>query len=197
MKNISRFWFVWYSLGMKNLRLGILSVFLVLSSSCAGGPKPIPESLAPQIDKTVSFEQLLENPDAHVGKLMVLGGQVLQATRLPDATRIEVLQLPLIDAERPSSQRTSSQGRFLAYEKTFLDPATLSDQPQVTIVGEVTGMATANLDETEYRYPTITIQHMHVWEGQAQNQQPGFGVGLGLGGGGGGYGGGIGIGTGF
>ncbi|MDA0737873.1 MAG: Slp family lipoprotein [Nitrospirae bacterium] len=182
---------------MKNLCFGVLSVFLVLSSGCAGGPKPIPESLAPQIDKTVSFEQLLENPDAHVGKLVVLGGQVLQATRLPDATRIEVLQLPLIDAERPSSQRTSSQGRFLAYEKTFLDPATLSDQPQVTIVGEVTGIATAKLDETEYRYPTIAIKHIHVWEAQAQNQQSGFGVGLGLGGGGGGFGGGIGIGTGF
>ncbi len=170
---------------------------LAFSSGCAGGPNPIPESLAPQIDKTVSFEQLLENPDAHVGKLVVLGGQVLQAKRLTDATRIEVLQLPLGDSERPTSQRTSSQGRFLAFETTFLDPATLSDQPQVTIVGEVTGLATANLDETEYRYPTIAIKHMHVWEAQAQNQQPGFGVGLGIGGGGGGFGGGIGIGTGF
>lgn len=182
---------------MKNLWLGILSVCLALSSGCAGGPKAIPESLAPQIDKTVSFEQLLENPDAHVGKLVVLGGQVLQAKRLTDVTRIEVLQLPLIDAERPTSQRTSSQGRFLAYEKTFLDPATLSDQPQVTIVGEVTGIATANLDETQYRYPTIAIKHLHLWEAQVKDQQSGFGVGLGIGGGGGGFGGGIGIGTGL
>jgi len=87
--------------------------------------------------------------------------------------------------------------RFLAFEKTFLDPATLSDQPQVTIVGEVTGLATASLDETEYRYPTIAIKHMHVWDTQAQDQQQGFGVGLGIGGGGGVFGGGIGIGTGF
>lgn len=170
---------------------------LFLMSGCATGPSPVPETLAPQVDKSVSFAQLLENPDAHVGKTVVLGGQVLQAKRLADATRIEVLQLPLGDSERPASQRTSSQGRFLAFEKTFLDPATLSDQPQVTIVGEVTGLATANLDETEYRYPTIAIKHMHVWEPEAQNQQQGFGVGLGLGGGGGGFGGGIGIGTGF
>ncbi len=168
-----------------------------LLSGCATGPSPVPKELAPQVDKSVSFSQLLENPDAQVGKVVVLGGQVLQAKRLADATRIEVLQLPLGDSERPASQRTSSQGRFLAYEKKFLDPATLSDQPQVTIVGEVTGLATANLDETEYRYPTIAIKHMHVWESQAQDQQQGFGVGLGIGSGGGGFGGGIGIGTGF
>ncbi len=122
---------------------------------------------------------------------------MLQAKRLADATRIEVSQLPLGDSERPVSQRTASQGRFLAFEKTFLDPATLSDQPQVTIVGEVTGLVTASLDEMEYRYPTIAIKHMHVWDAQAQDQQQGFGVSLGIGGGGGGFGGGIGIGTGF
>ena len=182
---------------MNFVRLGILLVCLTLGSGCATGPSPVPEALAPQVDRSVSFAQLLENPDAYVGKVLVLGGQVLQSKRLADATRIEVLQLPLGDSERPVSQRTSSQGRFLAYEKTFLDPATLSDQPQVTIVGKVTGLATASLDETEYRYPTIAIKHMHVWDAQAQDQQQGFGVSLGIGGGGGGFGGGIGIGTGF
>ena len=170
---------------------------LALSFGCATEPSPIPPTLTSQIDKELSFTELLKNPNAHVGKVVVLGGQVLQARRLADSTRIEVLQLPLGDSDRPVSQQRSSQGRFLAYEKQFLDPATLSDQPQVTIVGEVTGVATANLDETEYRYPTISIKHLHVWKTQRQNQYQGFGVGLGIGGGGGGYGSGIGIGTGF
>jgi len=78
-----------------------------------------------------------------------------------------------------------------------LDPATLSDQSQVTIVGEVTGLAIANLDETEYRYPTIAIKHRHVWGARAQNPQSGFGVALGLGGGGGGFGSGNSFVTGF
>ncbi len=170
-------------------------MYLACGGGCATAPNAIPDSLAPHIDMSLSFAQLLDNPDAHRGKLVVLGGQVLQATRLTDTTRIEVLQLPLIDSERPTTQRTSSQGRFLAYEKAFLDPATLSNQPLVTIVGEVIGLETARLDEMEYRYPTIAIKHMHVWE--AQDQQQGFGVGVGIGGGGGGFGGGIGIGTGF
>ena len=182
---------------MKGFSVGTFVIWLVVGLGCATGPSPIPEALNSQVDKGVLFTQLLENPEAHVGKVVVLGGQVLQATRLTDATRIEVLQLPLGNSERPAAQRTSSQGRFLAYEKKFLDPATLSDQPQVTIVGEVTGLATARLDETEYRYPTLDIKHMHVWQSQSRNQQQGFGVGLGIGSGGGGFGGGIGIGTGF
>ena len=182
---------------MKYLGLGIVLLGFVVGSGCAAGPSPIPEALAPQIDKSLSFTQLLENPDSHVGKVVVLGGQVLQAKRLADATRIEVLQLPLGESDRPSFQRTSSQGRFLAFEKQFLDPATLADQPQVTIVGKVTGLAIANLDETEYRYPTLAIKYMYVWESQNQEPQQGFGIGLGLGGGSGGFGGGIGMGAGF
>ena len=182
---------------MKNRKLAIVFFWCLFTLGCATGPTVVPEALAPEIDRSLSFTELLENPDSHVGKVVVLGGQVLQAKRLADATRIEVLQLPLKDSERPASQRTTSQGRFLAYEQQFLDPATLADQPRVTIVGEVTGLATANLDETEYRYPTIAIKHMHVWETPREESQSGFGIGVGLGGGGGGFGGGIGIGTGF
>ncbi|MEC4674912.1 MAG: Slp family lipoprotein [Nitrospirota bacterium] len=166
-------------------------------SGCASGPSPIPESLQSQVDKNVTFPQLLDDSDDLVGKVVVLGGQVLQAKRLSDATRIEVLQLPLDDSDRPASQRRSSKGRFLAFEQSFLDPATLSDQPLVTIVGEVTGLASAQLDDIEYRYPTIAIKHLHIWDAQSAEQNQGFGIGLGIGGGGGVFGGGIGIGTGF
>ena len=102
--------------------------------------------------------------------------------------------MPLDDSDRPSSQRQASQGRFLAFESSFLDPATLSDQPQVTIVGEVTGLDSAQLDEVEYRYPTLAIKHLHIWDAQSVEQNQGFGIGLGIGGGGGGFGGGIGTG---
>src|SRR5207247_8006566 len=107
--------------------------------------------------------QRKDAPDSDRGRLIVLGGAVLAAKRLKDGTRIEVLQLPLDDSQRPESDRTVSEGRFVALQKGFLDPATLPEGTRVTLVGEVTGAMTLPLAETEYAYPTLETKTLKVW----------------------------------
>lgn len=179
-----------------------LLVVALLMPACASSPDVVPESLDPSVDKGLTFNQLLESPDAYTGRLVVLGGEVLKARRVRDGTEIEILQLPLDDSQRPAPQRTASQGRFLANHAAPLDPATLPDSTPVTIVGEVTGATTRRLDEREYRYPTVVIKHLHTWRNHPDEEgwasRPWWGV---FGGisvfGGGGRAGGLGIGTGF
>lgn len=122
----------------------------------------VPRTLRSQVDESLTFAQIKEFPDAYRGRVVVWGGEVLSAKRLKDATRIEVLQLPL-DNQQPVYDRTASQGRFLAYEREFLDPATLPAGTQVTIVGEITGAITLPLDEAEYTYPTLEVKSLTVW----------------------------------
>ena len=156
----------------------------------------VPESMEPLVDKTVSFRDLLVSPESYKGRVLVLGGEVLNAKRLRDGTQIELLQLPLEDGERPSHDRQQSQGRFLALQQEFLDPATMVQGTRVTIVGEVSGSRTDHLDDVEYRYPTLIVKHLHVWRVQSYSQQrsgPSVGIfgGMGVGGGsrgGGGFG---------
>lgn len=162
----------------------------------------VPESLEPQIDKNLKFEQVLESPDSYRGRVFVVGGEVLKAKRLKEGTQLEVLQLPLDDDQRPVGQRTGSRGRLLASQREFLDPATLPDGTPVTMVAEVTGVTTDRLDEGEYRYPTVDIRHLHIWkeprEDYPRSSGPWWGVFGGIGiGGGGRSGGGVSIGTGF
>jgi outer membrane lipoprotein len=164
------------------------------------GPQVVPEVFEAKIDSTVTFPQVLEEPTVHQGTMVLLGGEVLNAKRLTEGTRLEILQLPLDDFEEPVLDRTSSQGRFLALESSFLDPATLPPNTRVTLVGEITGATRANLDEMEYRYPTVTIKHLHVWPERELDQLgdsgPSFGI-FGGGSSGGRVGGGVGIGIGF
>jgi outer membrane lipoprotein len=180
----------WHSLLLAGLLLGCSS------------PDVIPESLEPQVDKNVSFTQLRESPDSYRGKMVVVGGQVLKAKRLPEGTQIEVLQLPLEDSLAPAKDRGTSQGRFLALQRASLDPATLAAGTRVTIIGEVTGATTDRLDEAEYRYPTLDVRHMHVWDnasdtsGRASGSWWGIFGGVGIGSGGGSVGG-VGIGAGY
>jgi outer membrane lipoprotein len=170
------------------------------TAGCASSSLDIPETLRKQVDSDITFTQLLLNPESYQGKIMVLGGEVLSARRLAEGTRLEVLQLPLDDDKRPVFTRTQSQGRFLAMEKDFLDPAMFPSNTRVTIVGEVTGTIAAKLDEMDYQYPTVVIKHLHVWKepplAQESNSGPWYSI-FGGGSTGGRVGGGVGIGIGF
>ncbi|MGE3154458.1 MAG: Slp family lipoprotein [Nitrospiraceae bacterium] len=184
-------------------RLLILLIALLLGG-CGTSGFVVPEPLAPQIDSSLSFQQLLASPDSYQGKMVVVGGEVLKATSADGGTVLEVLQLPLDRGQRPARERTESQGRFLARQDGFLDPATVGDRARITIVGQVTGARTERLDEVEYRYPTLDIKHLHLWTASDYAERaragPWWGIsgGVGVGGGGGvRTGGGISIGTGF
>jgi len=171
---------------------GVLAAAMLLPG-CTSSPDVIPESLEPQVDKRLTFNQLKESPESYKGKMVVIGGQVLKVGRAQDGTQVEVLQLPLDDSYRPTSQRTRSQGRFLAHQASALDPATIPNNSRVTIVGEVTGATMQRLDETDYRYPMVDIKHLHVWEPASSPWWSGIDMGVF----GGGSGGGGGIGTGY
>src|SRR5437016_2314878 len=131
-------------------------------SSCASY-NVVPQELQSRVDYTVGFTQLHDAPEQYRGRLVIFGGEVLSAKRLKDETRIEVLQLPLDKYQAPHHDRTSSQGRFLAFEKEFVDPARLAPGTRITITGEVTGAITQPLDETEYTFPTVEVKQLTVW----------------------------------
>ena len=168
---------------------------LICVCSCA--PEVIPKELEGQVDRKVSFLQLKESPEAYTGRMVVLGGEVLSAKRNNDSTRIEVLQLPLDSSLEPVSDRTTSQGRVLAIQKTFLDPATVPVGSRVTMIGEMTGTTTLPIDDVQYPYPTLALRHLKVWERVPPGVRPPMSIGIGGGVGGGGGFGGIGGGVGF
>ena len=123
----------------------------------------LPKDLTDHLDQSVSFSQIKAFPDEHKGKLVILGGQILSAKRLQDSTELVILHLPLIQQREPSTELTHSQGRYIAYQQTFLDPATVPAGTRITLVGELSGSVIQELDETNYTYPTLTIKQFKVW----------------------------------
>ncbi len=154
-------------------RLGMLPAAFLLLPACAG-QSMIPLDIEKQIDPTLSFTQVKEAPATHLGKVIVLGGEILDATRLKEHTRLTVLQLPTVRNHEPAMDRTKSQGRFLAFQTEFLDPATVPNGTRITIVGKISGATTELLDEMDYTYPTVTIQFLKVWP-EAMQRPPRYG----------------------
>lgn len=149
--------------GVTGRSMEALVLCAALLGACVGPDAFVPVALREQVDRELSFAQLKERPAAFEGKLVIYGGMVLSAKRLKEATRLEVLQLPLDGSLVPVEPLTESAGRFLAFQKQFLDPATLPPGTAVTVVGEVTGVTTLPLDEIEYDYPTLEIKALKVW----------------------------------
>ena len=113
--------------------------------------------------QALPFLQVKAAPDSLKGQAVVFGGKVLTARRLKNGTRVEILQLPLDRSTHPGYDLTQSQGRFIAFQREFLDPATLPPETRVTVTGEVSGSVTLPLDDTDYTYPVIDIKQLRVW----------------------------------
>jgi len=144
-----------------------LAVGLSALAFLAGCAKPYKATLSPdlanQLNDTLSFSQIKAAPDDHKGELVILGGQILSAKRLAHATELIILQLPLFEEQEPTTDLTQSQGRYIAYQQTFLDPATVPAGTRITLAGELSGSVTQKLDETDYTYPTLTIKDFKIW----------------------------------
>lgn len=113
--------------------------------------------------QALTFLQVKTAPDSFKGQPAVFGGMVLTARRLKDGTRIEILQLPLDRSMHPGYDLSKSQGRFVALQREFLDPATLPHGTRITVAGNLAGSIALPLDETEYIYPIIDVKSLQVW----------------------------------
>lgn len=134
---------------------------VILMSGCAltgGQADTVPSSPPP-----LTFAQVKSAPESYNGQPATFGGKVLGARRLKVGTRIEILQLPLTDSLQPITDLSTSQGRFIALQKEFLDPAIIPAGTFITATGVMTGSIILPLDETEYTYPLMDVTHLRVW----------------------------------
>lgn len=114
-------------------------------------------------DRTITFSQLRENPDACRGKLVLVGGIVAATTQTGKGSWLEVVEHRLDSRELPD-QVIPSRGRFLAIAPGLLDPATYKPGALVSMMGEVTGKEVRQLGGADYTYPVISVREIHAIE---------------------------------
>ena len=135
-----------------------------------------------EVDRAFIFEQLLENPEAHKEKIVLLGGTIIETQNFSDRTLIVVLQRPLGFRNKPVAEDVS-QGRFIIYTLDFLDPAIYSNGRKITVVGSVMGREVRPLGKIKYSYPIIEKKELYLWpseETTGTGPRVHFGVGIGF-----------------
>ena len=122
----------------------------VTAITAAGCSPPFPRDLMEKVDKGTAFAEVQKDPKAHAGKLLMLGGMIVETKNLRQGTRIEVLQKPLDGQGRPELTDATG-GRFLVLTTQFLDGAVYHRGRMITVVGEVAPPQVLPLGEAEYR----------------------------------------------
>lgn len=156
----------------------IMTVAALVVAGCAA---VISQESLKTVDQDIRFEQLLENPDAYRGKVVLLGGEIINTENVPNKTVIVVLQRSLGYNKKPDSEG-ESKGRFIVSTPGFLDPAIYRPRRKITVVGSVMGKQVRPLGELEYAYPVIEKKELYIWpvEG-APATSPRFHIGIGIG----------------
>jgi outer membrane lipoprotein len=154
----------------------IASLLAAVMTMIAGCSPPFPKELLEKVDWSVTFAQVRKDPESSVGKLLMLGGMIVETTNLKEGTRIEVLQKEL-DGEGRPEMTDATGGRFLVLTSQFLDGAVYHRGRMITIVGEVAPSVVLPLGDLEYRYPVLSARSLHLW---SYYSGPSFSFGIGV-----------------
>ena len=159
---------------------GALWAGMLLLSACAA---TIPPDALTGVDQGISFESLGNDPEAFVGKTVVLGGDIISTENRPEKTILVVLQHDLDGDLKPLGD-DQSKGRFMVIVPEFLDPVIYAKSRRITAVGTVTGKEIRQLNNIPYVYPVIEETYLRLWPVERiQDSEPRvyFGIGIGIG----------------
>jgi outer membrane lipoprotein len=142
----------------------------------------------------IPFSEILRSPERYRGKVVRLGGVILDVGNKEEGGILEILEQPLSWRGRPKPGDQSG-GRFMVVLEEFLDEEIYRSKRPITVVGEIVGTKEAPMGEATYCYPLLSGREIRLWEEGAYWDRPRIHFGIGASGGSGGtsVGGGVGI----
>jgi outer membrane lipoprotein len=124
---------------------------------------PISKQALSEVNTTATFQEIRSQPDSFLNKTVLWGGIVIDTTVRRDGSYVKVLQTSLDSEKRPKDAEKSG-GRFIVYNRAFLDPAIYKNGTRITVVGTVTGKENVPLGEISYMYPVVEAKYIYVWK---------------------------------
>jgi outer membrane lipoprotein len=143
-----------------------LVLLVLISVSCA---PVISKELRREVSRDITFKQVIKDPEAYIGKTVLISGIIIDSENTKEGTLIEILQKPA-DMEGRPKDVDDSDGRFLALYDGYLDTAIYTQGREVVVAGEIKGKRVLPLGEIDYIYPLISIKESHLFKVQEKER---------------------------
>ncbi len=147
------------------MKLFIIFFFLIGIVGCA---HPVSEELRKELDSAITFERLLETPEEFIGKRVMFGGAIVETRTFPEGTEVEVVQKKIDFTGYPEAGDQSG-GRFIFFNKGFLEPEIYSRGRGVTGVGKIRGTKMGKVGERPYEFPVIEVEELKLLDDIERN----------------------------
>jgi len=156
-----------------NCRFKLIAILLLLATvgGFSGCAPVLSKQLRKEAEHPIPFAELQQAPDTYKGRVVILGGYILETANDPDGSRLTILQAPLGFRNRPKSADLT-KGRFLVLAKKFLDPEVYSKDRAITVGGKVEGSRQESLGSRNYVYPLIEAQEIYLWPEKYKYARP-------------------------
>ena len=146
----------------RKLRLLGGAAVMVLMLSLVGCASVISPQVRSEAAPYLTLREVLVSPERYQGKVVIWSGTLLEARNTPEGTLLKVLQRDADYLGRPKLT-DDSQGRFLAFERRYLDPAIYAQGRAVTVAGEIVGKQAQPQGDIEYTYPLLEVKELYLW----------------------------------
>ena len=138
-------------------------LFLLVTAGVVTGCAPVlSKQLRDEAEPPIPFQELLQSPDTYKGRVVILGGYILEIANDAGGSLLTILQASLDSRNKPRSPDLT-KGRFLVWTRKFLEPEIYSKDRAVTVGGRVAGTRQGSLGKRSYVYPVIETQEIYLW----------------------------------
>jgi outer membrane lipoprotein len=127
----------------------------VLVTSCAN----IPSEFTKQVDQNLTFSDAKRAPEQFRGKILLLGGTVIERTDLPGMTQLRIYEHE-VDSRYSPYIGGPSEGEFLIVIRSPVNPAQYPPGERITVVGKLTGVEPA---AGRQPLPSFDALYMRAW----------------------------------
>lgn len=114
------------------------------------------------VDPSITFSKLRAAPDSYKGKYVMVGGVIASLKNEKDFSKLLIVQSSLDSFGVPGDADASSEGRFMALSRNFLDPMIFKSGRRVTVVGQVEGQEVLPLGDISYAYPVLIVREIYL-----------------------------------
>lgn len=128
-----------------------------------------PPEVLEKIDRTVTFEQVVNHPDEYQGRVVELGGQILGSMVKGEEVQVLVRVLPI--QTKPvygPVDRDGERGMFIIRYTGKVGEQDLQRGNMVIVIGPVLGGVVTSLTGVPVSRPTVSAECFHIWRTQGE-----------------------------
>jgi starvation-inducible outer membrane lipoprotein len=128
-----------------------------------------PPEVLEKVDRTVTFEQVVNHPDEYQGRVVELGGQILGSSVKGEEVQVLVRVLPI--QTKPvygPVDRDGERGMFIIRYTGKVGEQDLQRGNMVIVIGPVLGGVVTSLTGVPVSRPTVSAECFHIWRTQGE-----------------------------